>query len=57
MTHESDGHIVKKKVAMDVICRENGHKYRVKINEEKKGCPECKCNEYDIDNEIYEGEG
>ena len=57
MTHESDGHIVKKKIAMDVQCRGNyGHKYRIILQEGAKGCPACGEREYDIEKEIYEGD-
>lgn len=57
MAHEEDGHTRKNMIALDVICRENGHKYRVNLKEKPKGCPQCGCKDYDIENEIYEGEG
>lgn len=57
MTHESDGHIIKKKIALDVQCRgELGHEYRIDIKEGPKGCPVCGEREYDIKREIFEGD-
>lgn len=51
--HESDGHVIIKKVALKVVCRDFGHAYIFKLKTESK-CPECGCKEYDIKDEIYE---
>ena len=53
MTHESDGAVVKK-VALKVACRDYGHVYIHKLGKDGQTCPECGCEEYDTQDEIYE---